>query len=353
MTIFLALLVLPLVLVAGYIIAQSDLNSGKKAPSRTKPHFQRPSPQIGRGAETPAIVAADFPLREVYGQLNCLCGTCNKLLADCVCQFAQKMKDQIAQAKQERRTKREILDLMFQRYGSIALANKEDLIKRQTPPETARPVIQVEPPSHDFGTIPQEVVSHSFTVKNNGNETLVIAEVTTSCGCTTAEIDKKKISPGDEATLTVTFDPIVHDTMGKTTRTVFLETNDPKSPVKKIRIRAFVKKEAKAAEELPSFAYNSAQTLEGYRIATKIPHVLELMPCYCGCGPQSGHRHLKDCFVKPDGSFDNHGAGCNLCDQEAIDVKKWLDQGLPIQEIRSRIEKKYEKYGQPTKTPAI
>jgi hypothetical protein len=145
----------------------------------------------------------------------------------------------------------------------------------------------------------------------------------------------------------------VHDTKGKTTRTVHLQTNDPRYPVKDVKIRAFVKKEGQAAEELPSFAYNSAKTLDGYRIATQNPHVLEAMPCYCGCGIQSGHRHLKDCFIKPDGSFDDHGAGCVLCDREAIDVKKWLDQNVPIKEIRARIDEKYKKYGPATKTPPI
>jgi hypothetical protein len=165
-------------------------------------------------------------------------------------------------------------------------------------------------------------------------------------------MEKNIIPPGKEAKLTVTFDPILHDTKGKTTRTVSIPSNDPKYPVKQIKIKAFVKKEGKAAEKLPSFAYNSAQTLEGYRIATKIPHVLELIPCYCGCGKQSGHRHLKDCFIKADGTFDEHGSGCDLCDREAIDVKKWFDQNVPIEEIRARIDEKYEKFGPPTKTPA-
>lgn len=163
--------------------------------------------------------------------------------------------------------------------------------------------------------------------------------------------DRKKIAPGSKTTLAVTFDPKVHDTKRKTTRKVNLETNDPLNPVKKIKFNAFVYKENKAAGELPSFAYHSAQTLEGYRIATQIPEVLEVIPCYCGCGTQSKQRHLKDCFIKTDGAFDDHGSGSNPCDREAIDVKKWLDQRVPIKEIRARIDKKYRKYVAPTPTP--
>lgn len=349
--ILLGLVILPALLIGGYITAQSGGDGKGNSPSET--NRVQGSPQSVPKEAAPAIYAATFSLREVYEQLYCLCGNCNKVLANCVCGFGKAMKDQVRQAKGERKTQNEILNLMVKRYGTKVLASKAELAKRQPPPGTPRPAIYVEPPFHDFGTIPQEIVTHSFSVRNKGDKDLVISNITTSCGCTTAEIDKNSIPPGEEGTLTVTFDPIVHDTKGKTTRTVSLETNDPSYPIKKIKIKAFVKKEGKAAEKLPSFAYNSAQTLEGYRIATQIPHVLEVIPCYCGCGNQSGHRHLKDCFIKADGSYDDHGAGCNLCDREAIDVKKWLDQNVPIKTIRARIDKKYKKFGPPTPTPPV
>lgn len=350
--VLLALVILPVVFVGGYIIAQSAGTEEEKAPS-VMTDIQESASQARTEGATPAVYAANFSLGEVYEQVNCVCGRCSKTLAACTCQISKQMKDQVARARDEGKAQNEILRLMLNRYGRKVLAQKTEPAKRQPPPGTPRPAIFVDPPSYDFGTIPQEVVTHSFTVMNKGDKDLVIGKITTSCGCTTAKIDQNIIPPGQKATLEVTFDPLVHDTKGKTTRTVHLETNDPRYPVKDVKIRAFVKKEGQAAEELPSFAYNSAQTLEGYRIATQIPHVLEAMPCYCGCGLQSGHRHLKDCFIKPDGSFDDHGSGCSLCDREAIDVKKWLDQNVPIKEIRARIDEKYKKYGSATKTPPI
>jgi hypothetical protein len=350
--VFLALVILPAVLVGVYIIAQPTDTEEERAPAVIT-DIKRSTSQPGSGRATPAIYAANFGLGDVYEQVNCVCGRCSKTLANCTCETSKRMKDQVARAKDEGKTHNEILRLMLNRYGRKVLTQKKDPAKRQPPPGTPRPAIFVDPPSYDFGTIPQETVTHSFTVMNKGDKDLVIGKITTSCGCTTAKIDQKIIPPGQKATLEVTFDPLAHDTKGKTTRTVHLETNDPKYPVKDVKIRAFVKKEGQAAEELPSFAYNSAKTLEGYRIATQIPHVLEAVPCYCGCGTQSGHRHLKDCFIKPDGSFDDHGSGCVLCDREAIDVKNWLDQNVPIKEIRARIDEKYKKYGPATKTPPI
>jgi hypothetical protein len=173
------------------------------------------------------------------------------------------MKNQVASAKAKHKSEEEILVWMIDRHGLKVLASKAELSKRQPPPGESRPAIYVEPDSYDLGTIPQQVVTHSFIVKNKGDGDLVIGKITTSCGCTKAQIGQNTILPGKEALLTVTFDPILHDTRGKTTKTVSLETNDPLNPVKKIKIRAFVYSKRKVPEELPSFAYNSAQTLEG------------------------------------------------------------------------------------------
>lgn len=83
---------------------------------------------------------------------------------------------------------------------------------------------------HDFGQVPQlgGVVTTEFTVFNKGDSNLEINSISTSCGCTTAEIDFNIIKPGESATLKVFFDPNFHkEPDGIFKRTVFLETNDP------------------------------------------------------------------------------------------------------------------------------
>ncbi len=61
----------------------------------------------------------------------------------------------------------------------------------------------------DFGEIHETGgrVSHRFTARNEGERPVVILDVVTSCGCTIPEFSRKPIKPGDEATITVTFDP--------------------------------------------------------------------------------------------------------------------------------------------------
>lgn len=88
--------------------------------------------------------------------------------------------------------------------------------------------LEVVPEIHDFGKIKKEdgIVSASFTVKNRSESEINITEITTSCGCTTAEIESEMIQPGSARTLTVHFDPNFHkEPDGKFSRTVFLQTS--------------------------------------------------------------------------------------------------------------------------------
>ena len=104
---------------------------------------------------------------------------------------------------------------------------------------------------------------------------------------------------------------------------------------------------------LPSYAYNSSDTLSAYRIAVSAPEALAAVPCYCGCGLSQGHVSLKECYLQPDGSYTDHASNCHLCVEEALDVGKWQAEGVSLKEIRSRIDQKYGEYGAPTNTPPV
>ncbi len=103
--------------------------------------------------------------------------------------------------------------------------------------------------------------------------------------------------------------------------------------------------------EFPAFVYNSARVLQAYETAVQIPEVLSLMPCYCGCGEAHDHKNLKDCFFKEDGSLNDHGAFCEVCDMEVADIAKWQGEGYSLEQIRGLIDAKYPSYGEPTDTP--
>lgn len=83
-------------------------------------------------------------------------------------------------------------------------------------------------------------MAHVFAVQNTGNDDLVISNLVTSCGCTTAELTSNVIPPGKRADLTVYFDADYHQTRGEVVRLVWFATNDPTYPWAEVRLTANV-----------------------------------------------------------------------------------------------------------------
>lgn len=68
------------------------------------------------------------------------------------------------------------------------------------------PVLTFEEMEHDFGKLIEgETVSYNFKFKNTGKTDLVIADVSTSCGCTVPSYPKTAIRPGEEGILKIAF----------------------------------------------------------------------------------------------------------------------------------------------------
>jgi len=69
-------------------------------------------------------------------------------------------------------------------------------------------------------------------VTNVGQGPLEITGVSTSCGCTTAQIGIRRLSPGAATDLKVTYDPQAHDgATGEFMRVVYVRSsNDPDTP---------------------------------------------------------------------------------------------------------------------------
>lgn len=102
--------------------------------------------------------------------------------------------------------------------------------------------IELSDEAFDFGTVPNTgPVSHTFQVRNAGDGPLSIEGLSTSCGCTTAEIDNKRLAPGEVTDLTVTYDPLAHDgALGQFMRLVYVRSDDPETPEANLTIRVTV-----------------------------------------------------------------------------------------------------------------
>lgn len=103
----------------------------------------------------------------------------------------------------------------------------------------AAPGIVAVPPSYDFGDIYQEdgPVSTTIIIENVSEQPVNINRLSTSCGCTTAEMDISPLAPAEKRSMKVTFDPMTHPNQtGKIIRVIYLQTSDPVLPELEIEI---------------------------------------------------------------------------------------------------------------------
>jgi hypothetical protein len=71
------------------------------------------------------------------------------------------------------------------------------------------------------------------------------------------------------------------------------------------------------------------------------PEAFEQVRCYCGCEATLDHRHLRDCFERPDGGWERHAVGCAVCQLEARDVLAGRAAGQPMADIITEIDRTY------------
>lgn len=136
--------------------------------------------------------------------------------------------------------------------GSVALS------------KNAAAVFSTDHDRYEWGNIEYEggKASHRFTIKNDGTADLSIANLKTSCMCTTVQFlspagnspvlamhQKSQwqgtLTPGNVADIDVVFDPAFHGPqgVGPIERVVSFDTNDPKKPYAEFTLVGKVVKE--------------------------------------------------------------------------------------------------------------
>ena len=104
-----------------------------------------------------------------------------------------------------------------------------------------QPQINPETSQFDFGDVVNGVIMEKdLTVRNTGKADLIIDTVTTTCGCTTANLDSMTIPAGGSAILHVEFDSGAHgpELTGQVMRQVILISNDVQQPEATIKFVA-------------------------------------------------------------------------------------------------------------------
>ncbi len=110
-----------------------------------------------------------------------------------------------------------------------------------------------------------------------------------------------------------------------------------------------------STDQVPAFVTDTPRVREAYAFAVAHSADLLYIPCYCGCGEHSGHRNVRDCFIKQltgtAVTYEKHGSTCDVCVSIALDVKKMTGEGQSLAAARSFIDGKYAKIGPGTDTP--
>ncbi len=186
----------------------------------------------------------------MFSEFICLC--CGQFIGDCTCGMAGERRGFVTGLVAAGQNKLEIYLAYADQYGLDFLASekvKEEIkaYKLATAPEE-RPQIVLEPQKADLGDVSarEDKVETSITIRNTGQQDLIVDGLSTSCGCTTVSVVNNSqegpvfgpgtppkgwsttIRPGETAELRIYYDPNVHkDARGPMIREVYVSSNDP------------------------------------------------------------------------------------------------------------------------------
>jgi hypothetical protein len=84
-----------------------------------------------------------------------------------------------------------------------------------------------------------------------------------------------------------------------------------------------------------SFVPRTPGAAEAYAAARDAAATLDGVYCHCDCSKHAGHRSLLTCFES------EHGAYCDICMGEAMVAHGMAQQGRPLEEIRTAIDRQF------------
>lgn len=127
-----------------------------------------------------------------------------------------------------------------QNSKSIITFTGNILVPKQTNSNVVNePKIHFPEIEHNFGKVQEgQKLTYSFRIVNKGSAGLLIKEVKCSSGCTATLSSMTAIKPGQEGSIKFEFD--TKNSLGKITKTVTVQSNDPKEPRKILTIYADV-----------------------------------------------------------------------------------------------------------------
>ncbi len=125
-----------------------------------------------------------------------------------------------------------------------------------------QPKIKFKELTHGYGKIKQgAVLTHDFVFNNEGDATLIITKVLTSCGCTAALVSEDQVAPGGQGKIEVKFDSQGYG--GQISKLIYVDSNDPGQPRSTLEVTADIEIPPSAKIELDTYNYDGGLILEG------------------------------------------------------------------------------------------
>ncbi|CAG1004836.1 MAG: hypothetical protein OIN86_00415 [Candidatus Methanoperedens sp.] len=124
----------------------------------------------------------------------------------------------------------------------------------------------------------------------------------------------------------------------------------------RVGVTAVIGTDRPAKPELPEFAEKTGRVAEAYIFAAQNQDKVMYLSCYCGCADMQhsdkliSHKSLKDCYIKPDGSYEPHASECKLCNDITLDARDLLMTGSSLKDVRTKIDNEYSGRGIGTNT---
>lgn len=209
--------------------------------------------KVVAAAAAPEPVLSESDVARLYKTFVCPC--CGKDIGSCTCGMALERQAFVDQQVAEGASQDLVYRAMYQKYGGDAFFDQDlaDQVRADLLAELPadRPVLVVEPAQIDLGKVPmkEQVVTTTFTVRNEGQSDLTITSLYTTCGCTTAVLETSQgtspifganlgenpsdwsavLVPGEEALLVGTFDLMFHgpEAVGTFRRAIYIVSDDP------------------------------------------------------------------------------------------------------------------------------
>ena len=155
----------------------------------------------------------------------------------------------------------------------VATASEPPARSTETPdPSASGPRLKLSQDSWNFGTARHlEHLETTVQLSNIGNAELQISNVSSSCGCTAAQPEKRRLLPGESTPLKITFN--TRGKQGSTTANVTIESNDKSEPKKIFRVEGEVKRVIQVEPEFAVFRLLSPDE----QMSTRV-HVVNTTP---------------------------------------------------------------------------